>query len=62
VVLAVGLLVLAGKIAAIAWLVQRLHHAPSGSRTRAALAWLGRAAVVLVLLELLVTAALGVSR
>jgi hypothetical protein len=62
VALVIGLVVLAAKVAAIAWLVQRLHHAPAGSRARAALTWLGRGAMVLVLLELLVTAAYGLSR
>jgi hypothetical protein len=57
----VGLAVVIAKIAAIAWLVQRLH-ATSGSRTRAALAGLERAAIPLVVANLLVTSAYAITR
>lgn len=62
VALAAGAAVLAVKLAAIAWLVQRLHTAPPGSRARAALALLGRASIPLVAANLLLTAAYGLWR
>lgn len=62
VALLVGLGVLAVKVAVVTWLVQRLQAAFSGSRARAALRFLERAAIPLVLVNLLVTSAYALLR
>ena len=53
----IGAVVLATKIAAVVWFVQGLHAAANGSRARAALVFLERAAMPLALANLLVTSA-----
>ncbi|MDC0673925.1 NADH-quinone oxidoreductase subunit H [Nannocystis radixulma] len=58
----IGAVVLAAKIAAVAWLVQRLHATASGSRARAALFFFERAAIPLAITNLLVTSAYGLLR
>lgn len=62
VALLLGIAVFAVKLAAVAWLVQRLHAAPAGSRARAALLLLGRASIPLAVVSLLGTSAYALWR
>ncbi|WAS98212.1 NADH-quinone oxidoreductase subunit H [Nannocystis punicea] len=61
-VLFIGAVVVAAKIAAVVWCVQRLHKATTGSRARAALFFLERAAIPLAIANLLVTSAYALLR
>ncbi|PCC75815.1 NADH:ubiquinone oxidoreductase subunit 1 (chain H) [Nannocystis exedens] len=61
-VLFIGAVVAAAKIAAVVWFVQRLHASPTGSRARAALFFLERAAMPLAIANLLVTSAYALLR
>lgn len=61
-VLFIGAVVAAAKIAAVVWFVQRLHASATGSRARAALFFLERAAMPLAIANLLVTSAYGLLR
>ncbi|MFY0542292.1 hypothetical protein [Nannocystis pusilla] len=61
-VLFIGAVVAAAKIAAVVWFVQRLHASATGSRARAALFFLERAAMPLAIADLLVTSAYALLR
>ena len=61
-VLFIGAVVAAAKIAAVVWFVQRLHASATGSRARAALFLLERAAMPLAIANLLATSAYALLR
>ncbi|MDC0719309.1 NADH-quinone oxidoreductase subunit H [Nannocystis bainbridge] len=62
VVLFISAVVATAKIAAVVWLVQRLHAAVTGSRARAALNFLERTAMPLAIANLLMTSAYALLR